>query len=104
MNDRGNPGVGGAPFQRVVSVSGDLKSNSVFGIANKTNYSLGGLSSAAMSSFKLEPSVWGQSFMGSRRSFENILLSDGSNPLLSSWRIDPQSFLFDRARWVVRFF
>jgi hypothetical protein len=104
MNDRGNPGVGGAPFQRVVSVSGDLKSNSIFGVANKSNYSLGGLASVAASSFKLEPSVWGQSFLASRRSFENILLTDNSNPLFASWRIVPQSFLFDRARWVVRFF
>ena len=104
MNDRGNPGVGGAPFQRVVSVSGDLKSNSVFGIANKSNYSLGGLASASASSFKWEPSVWGQSFLGSRRSFENILLGDGTNPLFASWRIVPPDFLFDRARWVVRFF
>jgi hypothetical protein len=104
MNTRGNPGVGGAPFQRVVSVLGNLAPNNVFGIANKLNYSSGKLTSIAATSFKLEPGVWSQSFVSNRRSFETILLNDGKNPLLASWRFTPPDFLFDRARWIVRFF
>ncbi len=103
MNTRGNPGVGGAPFQRVVSVSGDRVPNNVFGIANKFNYSLGKLSLASTSSFKLEPSVWAQSFGGTRLSLSKTLLSDASNPLVAPWKFSPPSFLFDRARWVVQF-
>ncbi len=104
MNVRGNPGVGGAPFQRVVSVAGDKKPNSIFGIANKMNYSIGGLASLSTSSFKLEPSVWSQSFLGGRKSLEKTLLFDGTNPLIASWRVSPPGFLFDHARWIVRFF
>jgi hypothetical protein len=103
MNTRGNPGVGGAPFQRVILASGSGMPNNVFGIANKFNYSLGKLSSVSASSFKLEPSVWGQSFGGTRLSFSKSLLSDSSNSLVAPWRLSPPSFLFDRARWVVQF-
>ena len=104
MNTKGNPLVGGAPFQRVISISGIGSPNSVFGIANKSNRSLGGLISLSTDQFKLEPSVWSKAYGESRSLFEsNIRSSGGDNLLLSAWRYMPAPFLSDRARWIVQF-
>jgi hypothetical protein len=99
VNLRGNPGVGGAPFQRVVSFVGGGP-NLVFGRANKV---LAGLRFLGRSlRWDIEPGVWGSLYGGEKaRAYRGFEL-----PLSLSVQLGDREglgSLWGSSRWVVSF-
>ena len=113
MNTKGNPGIGGAPFQRVTTLA-NQQANSVFGIANKHRHPLSKLVPLS-TRWDIEPSAWGELMtqaklgifpLAPKQTKQTTPEARQTNQELvriyAPWRSQQPPFITQATRWIVQ--